>query len=218
MVSGAQQSVAGKLERAGLIVATRTEAGGITKGTPAFYYTLTQSGQEMAERFSEQLIRCPEVTDRYKVNQQQIRHSLVAQVATAKAIIAGTAIKYETERMFDADGDQASVKRPDVVWTLPSEARIAVEVELSAKWDRRLDEFVHGIAVGLAGNEDRTARFDRFMIVTDSPAIIRRYSDAIQPGRDIQIWTKNARQQWCVDHIVPVPKWLIERVDFHLIG
>ncbi len=58
----------------------------------------------------------------------------------------------------------------------------------------------------------------RFAIVTDSPAIARRYEAAMQPGVDLPIWKKNQRAHWEVEKVIPVPAWLIERVDFQLIG
>lgn len=65
-VAGVKQSVAGKMEKAGLIIGTKTEAGGITKGTPAIYYTLTRAGLEEAERHATELRRYPEI-DRFRV-------------------------------------------------------------------------------------------------------------------------------------------------------
>lgn len=217
-VSGAQQAIAGKLVKAKLVVATRTEAGGVTKGTPAFYYTLTESGQEEAERLTEQLLRCPEVEDRYRVNQQQLRHYLMAQMATINALDSNTVVSYETERQIDEAGDKIGIKRPDVVWTLPAGKKIGIEVELSAKWDRKLDDFILGIARSLKINEVGLTRFERVTVVTDSPAIEKRYKAAMQPGQTMHIWKKNDRQHWTVEKSVQVPEWLIERVDFVLLA
>ena len=214
-VAGAQQAIVGKLERAGLVVQTRTEAGGITRGTPAFFYTLSELGLQLAERLTDRLLRYPE-EDRYKVNQQQIRHYLLAQVATIDALDSGGVIDYATERQLD-DAGIAGAKHPDVVWTLPGGGQIGIEVELSAKWDRRLDELVSAVERSLTANHPTPARFKRIAIVSDSPAILRRYREAMQPNAPLAIWKRNARQHWEVERTTVVPAWLIERVDFMLL-
>jgi hypothetical protein len=216
-VSQAKQAIAGKMVKAGLVVATRTEAGGVTRGTPAFYYTLTQSGLEEAERMTEQLVRYPEADDRYRVNQGQLRHYLLAQSATAIAINAGAIIKYQTERQIDGEGDKVGIKRPDVVWTYPSGKQMAVEVELSAKWERKLDDFVLAIYRCLEPGETGSSRFERVTVITDSPAIKTRYEEAVQPNKPIQIWEKNKRGHYAVTETILAPEWLVERVDFSVI-
>ena len=215
-VGGAKQSVVGKLVKSELIIATRTEAGGITWGMPTHYYTLTEMGLNEATGFAMKLLRAPEVDDRYKVTQMLIRHNLIAQNATINALNSGTIIDYETERQSD-NGDKSGQKRPDVIWFLPKGGKIGIEVELSPKWDRRLDEFVTGIAISLRPDENGLSRFDRVHIFTDSPSIIERYKSAMQPGENMQFWKKNSRQHWEVEKTHPVPKWLIERIDFSLI-
>lgn len=210
-VAGQQaKGYASGLAKKGWFVETKTESG-----TPRFLYTLSRTGLQEAQRLSNDLLRYPEI-DPYKINQQQIRHYLIAQQATGNALAAGTITDYKTERMFDEAGDKPGEKRPDVVWLLPNGEKIGVEIELSAKWDRRLNEFVFGIARALQRTTDK-AEYQRFAIVTDSPAIARRYEAAMQPGSDLPIWIKNKRGHWQIEKVIPVPAWLIERVDFHLL-
>lgn len=212
-VAGQQaKGYASGLVKKGWLVETKTESG-----MPRFFYTLSQAGQQEAERLAENLHRYPEA-DPYKVNQQQVRHYLLAQQATINALAAGTICNYKTERMFDGSGDKAGEKRPDILWLLAGGQQIGVEIELSAKWDRRLNEFVLGIARALqAANIDKPAQYQRFAIVTDSLAIARRYEAAMQPGVDLPVWKKNARAHWEVAKVAQVPSWLIDRVDFVLL-
>lgn len=212
-VAGQQaKGYANGLAKKGWLVETKTESG-----TPRFLYTLSKSGLQESERLSDDLLRYPEI-DPYRVNQQQIRHYLIAQQATMNAMSAKAITDFMTERQFDEGGDKPGEKRPDVVWLLPSGEKIGVEIELSAKWDRRLNEFVFGIARALQRTTDKPAQYQRFAIVTDSPAIARRYEAAMQPGVDLPIWKKNNRSHWEVEKVIQVPAWLIERVDFQLIG
>ena len=195
----------------GWLVETKTESG-----MPRFTYTLSETGRQEAERLAEDLHRYPEA-DPYRINQQQIRHYLLAQQATVNALAAGAISDYRTERMFDDGGDRLGEKRPDVVWLLPSGQQVGVEIELSAKWDRRLHEFVLGIARALQAESIESIEYQRFAIVTDSPAIARRYEAAMQPGVELPIWRKNRRAHWEIDRVIQVPEWLIDRVDFVLL-
>ncbi|CAG0942233.1 hypothetical protein ANRL1_00869 [Anaerolineae bacterium] len=201
-----------KLTRQGWLVATRTESG-----TPSHFFTLSEHGIQEAERHTMHLYRYPEV-DPYRVSQQLLRHNLLAQQITANALLSGAIENYETERMFIEGKGQSHIKIPDVAWTSSSGLRIAVEVELSAKWGRNLDDFVLNICTGLQRGNGKRAQCDRFLIMSDSRAIIERYRMAMQPGTQVNIWAKNQRNHWVIDKTVTVPDWLIQKVDFKLLG
>lgn len=201
-----------KLARQGWLTSTKTKSG-----TPISYFTLTELGLHEAERFACALHRYPEL-DTYKVNQQQIRHYLLAQNITLNGLRAKTVSNYETERMFDQSGDKSRVKRPDIIWQTNTDLHIAVEIELSPKWDRDLDEFVLGITRALNSQENQPSTYNRFAIITDSEAIIERYRAAMLPGASLAIWKKNQRNHWVKDKTVSVPDWLINKIDFQLIS
>ena len=201
-----------KLARQGWLVATKT-----ISGNPVSIFTLSERGLQEAERHSPALYRYPE-TDPYRVNQQQIRHYLLAQQSTINAINAGVIKGFETERMIDQAGDKPGVKKPDAVWIGKTGLRIAVEIELSAKWARDLDDFVASIARALQSSNDPSAAYHRFAIISDSKAIIERYRAAVAPNQPLAIWEKNQRGHWVVDHTSNVPAWLISKIDFQLVG
>jgi hypothetical protein len=201
-----------KLARQCWLVATKTKTG-----IPNLFFTLSEQGRQEAERHSITLYRYSEI-DPYKVNQQQIRHYLIAQSSTINALNAGVITGYETERMFSGEGDKSGVKRPDIVWVTKAGLRIGGEIELSAKWARDLDDFVLGIARALQSGGDKPAQYNRFVIVSDSPAIINRYRAAMQPGATLSMWKKDQRGHWVIDKTTKVPDWLFGKIDFHLIG
>lgn len=203
---------ANKLAHQGWLTATKTESG-----IPNAYYTLTEQGLEQAERHAVSVYRHLEI-DPYRVKQQQIRHYLIAQNATLNGLHMGIIARYETERMFARSGDKFGVKRPDVVWHTQACLKIAVEIELTAKWGRDIDEFVLGIARALQSTENKSASYSRFAIISDSKAIIERYRAAMQPGAELSIWKKNQRSHWVIEKTVSVPDWLINQIDFQLIG
>ncbi len=201
-----------KLARQGWLVATKTKSG-----LPNLFFTLSEQGRQEAERHAAALYRYPEI-DPFRVNQQQIRHYLIAQSSTVNALNADAITDYETERMFSEEGDKSGVKRPDVAWMTKAGLRIGAEVELSAKWARDLDMFTLGIARALQSGGDKPAQYNRFAIISDSPAIINRYRAAMQPGAALYLWKKDQRGHWAIDKAIKVPDWLINKIDFHLIG
>lgn len=200
-----------KLARQGWLQAVNTESG-----TPKCYFTLSEPGLQEAERHAVVLLRYPEI-DPYRVNQKLIRHNLIAQHATINALNAGLAVDYLTERMLSQTVNKVGEKIPDVVWITVSGLHIGVEVELSAKWERDLDQFVMGVIRALMAQNDKPAKYDRFVIITDSPAIKKRYSDAFQPNANLSVWKKDDRQHWVIDKTAKVPDWVIGKIDFHLM-
>jgi len=202
---------ANKLTNQGWLVYTKTSSG-----TPAGFYTLSEKGLAEAERHTQLLYNYQEINP-YRVDQLQIRHNILAQSASLNGLKAGTIISYESERMLAAEGDKFSKKRPDVAWATKSQLRIAIEIELTAKWGQKLDEFILRIAAGLSSAEGKTGNYDRFMIASDSPAIISRYKDAVKPGAVVSTWKKSPRNHWVQDKTEPVPDWLASKIDFYLI-
>jgi hypothetical protein len=135
-----------------------------------------------------------------------------------RCLTAGVITSFETERMIDQAGDKLGIKRPDVVWLGTTGLRMGVEIELSAKWMRDLDDFVASIARALQSSNELSATYHRFAIISDSKAIIERYRAAVAPNQPLPIWEKNQRGHWVVDHTSSVPTWLISKIDFQLVG
>lgn len=204
-VSGQQANgYAKRLAEKGLLKATKT-----VTGSPKLYFTLTEAGLQDVERRAYDLYNYPEL-DQYRVNQQQIRHYLLAQRATMNALDTDQIDDFLTERMTH-EADTAGKKRPDVTWLLPDESRWGIEIELSAKWERRLDQFVYDIYRALAQGS-----YSRFCVVTDSEAIQHRYEEAFCQA-SIPIWGKDSRGRWERNNEVELPDWLRDRVTLMLI-
>jgi hypothetical protein len=200
-----------KLAEQGLLKATKTKSG-----SPVSFFTLSEMGLQEIESHSNALYKYEEI-DPYKVDQQTIRHNLIAQKITLEALQAETIIHYKTERMFMKNGDKLGVKRPDVLWMTKTRDRLAIEIELSAKWDRILDDFISKIISGLKTNKDTSCEYDGFIIYSDSKAILNRYKKAMEPTAYVNSWIKNERNHWVIEKKNKVPEWLIEKVDFQLI-
>jgi len=200
-----------KLAAQNSLVETTTKSG-----SPAAYFTLTKLGLEEAERNANCLLKYIEI-DPFKVDQLKIRHNLMAQKCTLQALNSNLIVEYETEKMNFKSGDKLGVKRPDVTWVTSSGLRLGVEIELSAKWDKDLDQFILGIARALQSAGDENPAYNRFIMISDSRAIIKRYTTAMQPGSPLSVWAKNNRGHWAIERTMRVPGWLINKVDFQLL-
>jgi len=106
----------------------------------------------------------------------------------------------------------AGAKIPDAVWhDKIGDYKIAVEVEFSQKFGRKLDQTIAAIVDSLQNREYRCY----FFFVRHS-AISTNYGKAIEPGATYDIWEKNERGAWIFfqENRRVVPTWLIERVFF----
>lgn len=197
--------------RRGLLRATNTASG-----VPRQIITLTDQGQALAEQHLPEHFDYIE-REPHKINQATIWHQVQTQRVTIEALNAGEIDAIWTERQ-DAVRSRRGEKKPDVVWRLPGNIRAGVEMELSGKWDRRLDDFVSSISVALSPAADgRRPRFDKFIVITDSDAIVKRYTAAFAQGAHVRLWGKNRRGQWEVEHVNEVPDWLHEKIEFRVL-
>ncbi len=188
----------------GLLRATRTASG-----VPRDYYTLTETGLQEAVRETSQDHPYVEL-DPYRLKQAQIRHYRLAQLATIGALENDLIEDFQTERMLGR-ADAPGVKRPDVIWEVSDNTRWAVEIELSGKWGQKMDEFVSNIYSAL-----RSGTYERFCIVTDSPALEVRYRNAIQEP-SVPVWQKTSKGVWEKVDMLRLPSWLPQKVNFQLI-
>ena len=195
----------------GLLRATNTASG-----SPREIITLTEQGQALAEQHLPEHFDYAE-REPHKIYQSTIWHQVQTQRVTIAAMNKGEVTGIWTERQ-DAVRSRRGEKRPDVIWRMSDNTRAGVEMELSGKWDRRLDDFISSISVSLSPAPDgRRPRFDKFIVITDSDAIVKRYTAAFAQGAHVRLWGKNRRGQWEVEHVNEVPEWLHEKIEFRVI-
>lgn len=179
--------------------------------------TLTEKGLAWVEQRSDVLLKYSEL-DPHRISPVTIWHNLLAQKLTLHAAHRGEISSFMTERVLATRSAPGS-KQPDVVWHTKDGQRVAIEVELTAKWDRRFDQFVRKTIAALsAGEEGERPRFDRFEIMTTSKAIASRYSKAFMPGARLGVWRESAKGTATLDHFTDVPDWVHERISFTLIS
>ena len=175
---------------------------------------LTESTLQIAEYHAERLVPYPEL-DGEKINLSLVRHNLFVQDVTLRAMAGGSFTEYQTEREI-MTGDVRGVKRPDVVWISNSGLRFAVEVELTSKWARHFDDFVAGIVAAL-DDSSGAAAYDRFVIISDSKALLHRYRESLTVGKPLHIWRKDSVGKWTIGKKAKIPDWLDERVSYRLV-
>lgn len=206
-----RRGLAARMTKSGLLVATKTQAGGAVRGVPVHMLTLSGLGLAEAERMRETLL--PYRLDPARVYQGQLRHDGLTQVATLRALNAGRITEFRTPVEF-AEASKPNQKQPDAVWRLASGQRLAVEVELTAKWGRQLDQFVLGCVQSFG--EKAANRVDQIAIVSDSPAILRRYGAALAAGATVGIWKKEG-SVWKRKELKKIPDWMSGKVICQLI-
>lgn len=181
-----RHGIVNRLVKNGLLTETKTESG----APVASFFTLTEMGLAEVERQAERLHFYPYI-DPYKVRQNTLRHDLMAQNYTVKNGIAGQIKKYDTPLTMRAMSS-LNVKEPDCVWEMTNGEIIAIEIELTKKWERDFDEFRLKVVNAL----DNTSRYTKFYLVTDSKAIAKSYKEGMKPGTLVSLWKKNVHGKW----------------------
>lgn len=215
LVGTERSGLANRLAKNGKVVITKTTSGVTTKFVPGRFLTLTKSGLEDVERLRENLL--PYNLDPSRVNQSNLRHDEMAQRVTVQNLVNGSIFGYFSEKELIekfADG----IKHPDVVWVMPTGKRMSIEIELTAKWERDLDVFVRSTLLSLASTEKEPARFDFCCVVSDSPAIIKRYQEAFKPGARYFVWGKGDDKRWARSQERKVPDWAAQKVIWKLLS
>lgn len=188
IVGGSTRSgLAARLVRTGFLKSTKTESGGYGGG-PAALLTLTQKGVSEVEKWIEDPADLLDYElSPYKIDQSKIRHSELAQISTAENLSNGSISDYITEIMAAAKSKK-SVKQHDIIWIMPNGSRRGIEIELSAKWQRKLDQFILSCILSI-----KSGNVDIILIVTDSKAIKRRYQAAFEVGKHFGQWDNPER-------------------------
>lgn len=202
-----------RLVKNGLAISTKTISRRTEKYLPNSFLTLTEDGVHLAELSRDQTMQYELRPER--VNQNQLLHDEMAQRATAERIAAHSIVDYMSAKELQVQG-KTNVKNPDCGWIYSDGLKVSVEIELSPKWERDLDTFIHSSLLSLS-NKNGPARFDRLVVVTDVKAIFTRYQAAFKPGAKFRVWAKNDKGRWAATQEGVVPEWTEERILWKLI-
>lgn len=204
-----------RLIKAGLLERRRTAAGGLIPGVPTWVCWLTPMGLDAIERFYPR-------TAEYqfgKIRADTIRHDFLMQTITLDRLSKGQIVKFVPPSLM-RHVSRRGVKQPDCIWVDVSERRIGVELELTAKWSRQLDQFVLGIADALMPpDDDQKSLYDTALILSDSDRLLDRYADEMRRGLMVRCWRQTRDRKWIVDGKREFPAELPEdAIQFELIS
>jgi hypothetical protein len=200
--SPGRRGVAARLVKKGFLSEHVTNSGKI-KGSPDKVLTLTRDGVSEVEAFlaEDQLLAYPSSGEKI-IAWNQLRHDLLTQKYTAQSLKNGTIAGFLTPRQTSRKSDK-NAKQHDAIWIFRDQKKMGIEVELSAKWDRDLDDFVRKCIFSASKN----GQVDAIGILSQSQAIIDRYKSALRVGASYQIWEKNTSGKWYVKQTRTVPEW-----------
>lgn len=211
----ASSGLCARLIKAGLMTKTRTAAGGVAMNVPVWLVTLTALGLQEIERFEPQLL--PYEFDSRRIRQELIRHDYLIQLETHKRLEDGNVHSFQTPLQLRARSE-GDMKQPDVIWLTAENIRVAVELELTAKWGRAFDQFVTRSIHGLRLNPESSRLYDAMLVLSDSPALLHRYREAMQPGQQIQLWRQTKDRKWEEKGIGRIPTYPSDAINFELLS
>ncbi len=160
---------------------------------PGPIFTLTHAGLAWIEQHVKNLHHYPEENPK-NIHWPSLRHNLFCQAFLISQSKDDNFAGYRAERHHDLEVDKLGLKKPDMVFFGKDSTRIAVEAELSAKYERRLDDFVLKIAKDLGFTGEK--KYHRYVIISPSEALLNRYKQAFEVGRYLREWHKDDRGRW----------------------
>lgn len=63
----------------------------------------------------------------------------------------------------------------------------------------------------------QAARFDRYILVTDTPSILKRYQEHFRPNAVVTTWAKDAHGKWKSDGKLRLPAEVSAKISFELL-
>lgn len=209
--NSARRGLAARLVKNGLLMSTRTASGGAVKGVPAFILTLTDTGLAEVERNLEDGFMQYEQNPWKAVPQDILRHDHLTQMATAASFIDKKIKDFQTPKQM-AEKSADGIKQPDSVWILPNGEKMGIEVELTQKHDRQLDQFIRGCVIALSTKDGQAPRFDLISIISDSKGVMKNYKGYFSAGAKYSIWGKDSRGYWVKKSTAEVPEAVSEKI------
>ena len=184
-----RRGIGKKLVGKNLLKQSKTSGGGFSKGTPRHILTLTKIGLAFLLESGLDGDTDYKLIDPTKVREDKLRHDFIAQLFTFENLEDGNIVDFIPE-FLNKESHKANTKIADVIWIQVDGTRIGLEVELTPKFSRSLDQFIYGVIMALLDK-----KVDRFLLLTDKQSIIDRYTEAMN-SKSVPIWFKNKQGRW----------------------
>ena len=142
-----------------------------------------------------------------RLNLNHLTHSLAAQMAVLLLVRSGKIDRYASEQEL-TKASKKGVKQPDALLGNDQGLRVALEVELSPKSPRLLDQ---AIAANLALIERKEV--SGIWYVSHVPAILAAVQRVLDTGR-VQRWQRDNQYKWSRRGHIKVPPHARRRFSF----
>lgn len=222
IASPGRRGVAARLVKRGWLSSHPTTAGVGIKGVPLEVVVLTQDGvSEVESDLSESDLipysSKPELT----IPWHQLRHDCLVQLWTARRLAAKKIKSFSTPREISSQS-LSGIKQPDAIWTISANAKnmsIAVELELTAKKDRELDQTILALlkAVQPEIGSALPGPYDAVVLLSHSQAILDRYRRVLSSGAPLTIYERDSSRHWKASGTTKVPDWTKGRFFFEKV-
>jgi hypothetical protein len=175
-------------------------------------FTLSNRGLEWIEEMIDFIHPYPEANP-HKIHQALIKHNLFAQRFLIESYTRDYLVGSFTERQY-ATLDTQGAKRPDMIFHHFELGVVAIEIELSPKWERRLDDFVIRIVRDLGYFNNEEEKYSSYCIVSKSAALLNNYREAFSPGSNINEWYKDHKSELICECVGKINQRLSSRIYF----
>jgi len=168
-------------------------------------FVLTVDGLDIARSSSILWLEYPELDSR-RINQANVTHNLTTQEQILRQLPNFSG--WKSDREFGQNIEDN--KRPDGALIDGTGRAYGLEIELSGKWSRRLDQMSIRIIAGIAKQ-----RFAGFQVLCATEAMAQRYKVVFAPGFQIPRWEPGASGSgkfFTRGHWEPIPKAISEAI------
>ncbi|MBU3588176.1 hypothetical protein ICN30_10040 [Polynucleobacter sp. 31A-FELB] len=205
-VSGATRlGVCQKLVDKGLLKKTKTASGGYVHGTARYIISLTKQGLDFLRQYGLDETVNYRLVDPNKIRQDKLRHDFISQSITYDNLTDGNILDFVPEYL-NTEPHKANEKIVDCLWLHHDNSKTGLEIELSPRFSRMLNQFIYNVSVALIDK-----KVDRFLLLTDRQSICDRYTVAMNSG-SVPLWFKNNQGRWTLKtESFPIPKHLQEK-------
>jgi hypothetical protein len=214
MTEGTKRGFTKKMVEKGLAVVTPNETVSFVKGWPNDFVTLTPMAIEYLQQFDDVDIELDYPKNGMNlVNKNHARHDLFCQ----KYILQKQKTElfdYQNSRSATKQKSESGVKEPDLI-LIQGLKNISIEIELTIKKGHELDRFIGSAIKALTDN-----RFDETHIISDSNAIINKYSKILHDiNTRVPIWKMKENRNWYkTDKFITSNSSIAGRIKFYKLN
>lgn len=202
-----------KLEKHGLVTCRDSGLRGL-KNLPTKLVFLTRSGLDQAMLNSDKQFK-PCLTTKF--DSKYLDHHLTVQKLTLDNMRAGKLVDFIPETQIPAGHDVAKI--PDAIWLLKNghsneKTVVAVELELTQKYDRAFDMFCSESYKAL-----NLEIYNSLIVISRSKPLLLRYSQTLRPDGQVNNWYKDKNGTWAKGRPLIFDETITNSINFaHLDG